>query len=167
MEYLVDSEQLKKESIENLDGQFTFSKLRRFRKFYFAGKPTREGFEQLKAQGVTSLVDINEPGEDGQPEKQWADELNLRYVNIPVGGCHALSVEKIKEVSRHMDHDSEEGTLLYCMSGNRVSSWFASHLCLEYGFTPEEAMDRAKQTGMDKPPMIEGTMEVMRNLNKI
>lgn len=157
-------EELIKIIVENMDGKMGFGKLRRFGNFYFSGVPSKEGLQALKDAGITKIIDLNEPGEAGTPEAQWAKELGLDYVNVPVGGCHALSADKIEEVDKFLDHD--EKTLLHCMSGNRVSSWFASHLFYTHDLTEDQAIEYAQETGMDNMNILNNTKAVLETLKK-
>ncbi|MCB0415905.1 MAG: hypothetical protein KDD50_16325, partial [Bdellovibrionales bacterium] len=96
-------------------------------------------------------------------EKELAESAGLEYVNIPVTGCHALTPAKVREVNAEVDFEEDGKTLVYCASGNRASSWLAAHLFHDCGLSPEEAVLKAQQVGMDMPHMASETIKLLKS----
>lgn len=147
--------------IENLDGTLDFGKLRKFDNFYFSGIPTKEGLKKLKELGITKIIDFNET----EASKDLAAELGIEYINVPVGGCAALSVDKIRDVNSQLDHS--EKTLIHCLSGNRVGSWFAAHLFLTHNLDAKDAISKAQEAGLDNENVLEGTKDILHKFEEI
>ncbi len=152
---------------ENLDQQGDFAKLRKFRHLYFSGAPTQAGIQELKKLGVKKVIDLKPDEENPDShEKDHAQTNGLEYHQVPVEGCHALTLDKVRQVNQLVDHNDESSpTLIYCRSGNRASAWLAVHLYLEHNFTEDEAIAKAKETGMDKEQIEEETRKVIQALS--
>ena len=55
---------------------------------YAGGQPSAAQLGELAAQGVRTVIDLRQPGEDrGFDETRVAESLGLRYVRIPVAGA--------------------------------------------------------------------------------
>lgn len=151
--------------VDKLDQKGAFSKLRKFRHLYFAGAPTEEGFKELQQLGVKKVIDLKPDEENqGSREKEFAESNQISYHQVPVEGCHALTLNKVREVNEVVS-DEKAPTLIYCRSGNRASAWLAVHLFLEHNFSIDEAINKAKETGMDKETIESETRKILSSLN--
>jgi uncharacterized protein (TIGR01244 family) len=147
--------------VENLDDKTSLDKLRKFKNLYVASKPQGDSFKELAKLGIKKVINIKKPEESLPNEAELAKDAGLEYVNIPVEGCRALDIGLVRQLNAEVGYLNEGPICIYCASGNRVSSWFANHLYIGHNFTIDEAIDKAKEIGMDKEPIEEGTREIL------
>ena len=50
---------------------------------YRSGEPTKLGLEKAKAKGIRTLIDLR-GGDRSKQEAEWAKELGLKYINLPM-----------------------------------------------------------------------------------
>ncbi|UUS15511.1 sulfur transferase domain-containing protein [Stenotrophomonas sp. CD2] len=66
---------------------------------YAGGQPSAVQLQALAAQGVRTVIDLRQPGEDrGFDETRVAESLGLRYVRIPVAGAEGLDAANVRAV---------------------------------------------------------------------
>ena len=114
---------------------------------FIGGQPTEKALRELKAQGVTTVVNLRMPAEMERipfDEAKVAAELGLNYVRIPMRGASPDSgytpaaLQKFADVMKSADGK----VLLHC-----TIAWRASHLWAAYLMTkgvPDE--DAVKHT---------------------
>jgi uncharacterized protein (TIGR01244 family) len=94
---------------------------------FIAGQPTERALRELKAQGVTTVINLRSPEEMariGFDEPKLIAELGMKYVYIPMRGNDALpyapaGLQKFTEAMKAADGK----VLLHC-----TIAWRASHL---------------------------------------
>ena len=94
---------------------------------FIAGQPTEKALREMKAQGVTTIVNLRTPPEMariGFDEPKLIAELGMQYVYLPVRGDGEFpysteTLAKFAEVMR----SAEGKVLLHC-----TVAWRASHL---------------------------------------
>lgn len=94
---------------------------------FIAGQPTEKALREMKAQGVTTVINLRSPEEMtrvGFDEPALVAELGMKYVYIPMRGTEALpyspaGLEKFTEAMKAADGK----VLLHC-----TVAWRASHL---------------------------------------
>ena len=94
---------------------------------FIAGQPTERALREMKAQGVTTVVNLRTPPEMariGFDEPKLIAELGMKYVYLPVRGDGEFpysteTLAKFTEVMR----SAEGKVLLHC-----TIAWRASHL---------------------------------------
>ncbi len=95
--------------------------------FFVAGQPTEKALREMKALGVTTVINLRSPEEMariGYDEPKLVAELGMRYVYIPMRGTAALpySPAGLETFTRAMS-DAQGKVLLHC-----TIAWRASHL---------------------------------------
>ncbi|MEX2179782.1 MAG: sulfur transferase domain-containing protein [Gemmatimonadaceae bacterium] len=95
--------------------------------FFVAGQPTEKALREMKALGVTTVINLRSPEEMariGYDEPKLVAELGMRYVYIPMRGTAALpySPAGLETFTQAM-RDAEGKVLLHC-----TIAWRASHL---------------------------------------
>ncbi|HDS1581524.1 TPA: protein tyrosine phosphatase family protein [Stenotrophomonas maltophilia] len=89
---------------------------------YSGGQPSAEQLRALATQGVRTVIDLRQPGEErGFDEARAAEALGLRYVRIPVAGAEGLDAANIRAVHQALQQ-SQGPVLLHCASGNRAGA---------------------------------------------
>ncbi|MEO5774107.1 MAG: TIGR01244 family sulfur transferase [Sphingomicrobium sp.] len=120
-----------------------------------SGQIAPEQIPELKAQGVTMIVNNRPDGEDpGQPAgaeiEQAARDAGIEYRHIPIWrGPGPAEVEKVSDA---MDDCGEGKMLLFCRSGTR--STFAWAVAQAEKGRPREEVERcAAEAGYDVGPV--------------
>ena len=98
---------------------------------FIAGQPTERALREMKAQGVTTIVNLRTPPEMariGFDEEKLIAELGMKYVYLPVRGDAQFpySTETLKKFTDVM-RTADGKVLLHC-----TIAWRASHLWLAY-----------------------------------
>lgn len=124
------------------------------------GQPDRAALEAARAQGVTLVVNLRTPGEEGaMPEEaQLVEELGMRYVSIPVakpGGTQpdGLTAEHARALGEALEQADPGAALVHCGSGNRAAALLALHDHLVRGTDPQVALERAQAAGLASAPL--------------
>lgn len=94
---------------------------------FIAGQPTERALREMKAQGVTTVINLRSPEEMariGFDEPKLVAELGMKYVYIPMRGTDALpyspaGLQRFTEALKAADGK----VLLHC-----TIAWRASHL---------------------------------------
>ena len=120
-----------------------------------SGQIAPEQVAELKAQGVTMIVNNRPDDEDaGQPAsaelERAAMEAGIEYRHIPIWrGPGPAEVEKVREA---IDACGDGKMLLFCRSGTRSTfAWAVAEA--ETGRPREDLEQRAAQAGYDLGPV--------------
>lgn len=114
---------------------------------YSAGQPSAAQLQQAAAAGVTTVIDLRQPGEDrGFDETAAAEQLGLRYVRIPVAGAAGLTDANARALRTALAQ-SDGPVLLHCASGNRAGALLAL-LQARDGVSVEQALQFGRSAGM-------------------
>ena len=115
--------------------------------FIIGGQPTEKALREMKAKGVTTVVNLRSPSEMariGFDEAKLITDLGMKYVYIPVRGDSAYpyspaALEKFTEVMRTNDGK----VLLHCTVAWRASHLWGAYL-IQQGVSPAEALTHAR-----------------------
>lgn len=132
---------------------------------FIAGQPTEKALREMKAQGVTIVVNLRTPPEMAQigfDEAKLVAELGMKYVYIPMRGNDEFpySPAGLKTFSDAMA-SADGKVLLHCTVAWRASHVWGAYL-IQQGLPVEEAlrhtrainlMDERRMTGGDKQPI--------------
>ena len=109
---------------------------------YRGAQPHAESFEQLKALGVTTIVDLR--GEDQQKadwERGEAARLGMRFVHIPVSGWSAPTNEQVAQFLSLFQGDPPQTIFVHCRLGeDRTGVFIAMYRIAVDKWSPEQAM---------------------------
>lgn len=94
---------------------------------YIGGQPTQKALREMKAQGVTTIVNLRSPSEMqriGFDEEKLITELGIKYVYLPVRGDAQFpyAPETLAKFTEALK-TAEGKVLLHC-----TIAWRASHL---------------------------------------
>lgn len=127
-----------------------------------AGQLTQEQFDGLVAAGFDNFVSLRLPDEDGAGwEEGHAASVGATFTRLPVAGAGGLTRETVDELARVLDEAGEEGTVLYCGSGNRVGALLALKAHWVDGLSAEEALELGRAAGVTR---LEPTLREMLGL---
>ncbi|MBC7998916.1 MAG: tyrosine-protein phosphatase [Leptolyngbya sp.] len=94
---------------------------------YRGGEPTREGLRKAKEMGVTTVLDLRNPGEMDFDEKELSKELGLKYIHMPMNSKAPTDkqvkkmmaeIDKAKEKSGGSDSPSKDAVFMHCAHGS-------------------------------------------------
>ncbi|MDA3933737.1 MAG: sulfur transferase domain-containing protein [Gammaproteobacteria bacterium] len=112
---------------------------------YTSGTLSAEQLASLKADGLTSVIDLRRPAEGLESTQNVAAELGLSYNNVPLGG-KLPDTQTMAQISAIIDNAGSGKVLLHCSSGNRAGLVLATYL-QQHGMRPAAALASAQAAG--------------------
>lgn len=138
---------------------------------FIAGQPTERGLRELKARGVTTIVNLRTPPEMarvGFDEAALAAQLGMTYVYLPVRGDSALpySPETVARFAKTMEAANGK-VLLHCTVAWRASHLWAAYLIKDRGLDVPTALANARAINLsDADPRMAGRQPVEQFLDR-
>jgi tyrosine-protein phosphatase SIW14 len=94
---------------------------------YRGAQPHAGSLAQLKAIGVTTIVDLRgENPERRERERKEAESLGLRFVSIPVGGWNAPNNEQVAQFLSIFRDNPQEKVFVHCRFGEDRTGVFVA-----------------------------------------
>jgi uncharacterized protein (TIGR01244 family) len=122
--------------------------------FCTGGQPRVEQLAKLKADGVTTIINLRPTGEHRAAEEEaMAKELGLRYFNIPVVFADPKN-EQVDEFLKITDDAKNRPTFIHCAGAIRVGAFWMIRRVLRDGWTIEAAEEEAKKIGLRESPHL-------------
>lgn len=125
---------------------------------FVTGQPSERALRELRAQGVTTIVNLRTPSEMTSTvpfdEGALAQQLGMRYVYVPVRGDSAYPYTTGAEKKFAWAMKTATGkVLLHCTVAWRASHMWAAYLVTERGLSVDSALALAhvKLPSMDHP----------------
>jgi uncharacterized protein (TIGR01244 family) len=119
---------------------------------FIGGQPTEKALRDLRARGVTTVVNLRMPQEMarvGFDEVALAGQLGLRYVHIPVNGSDANPYSPAALDAFVAAMESADGkVLLHCTIAWRASHLWAAYLIRERNVPVSTALSQARQINL-------------------
>ena len=115
------------------------------------GQPTVAQLSELKAQGITTVINLRAPGEpgfDAAAEEAETKKLGMKYFNIPVSNQAGPKDEQADEFLKLTDDAKNRPVFIHCGSANRVGGFFMIRRVLRDGMTFEAAKAEAQKIGL-------------------
>ena len=128
---------------------------------FIGGQPTERALRDMKARGVTTVVNLRSPEEMarvGFDEAALVRSLGMEYVHLPMRGTAELpySPEAVTSLRDAM-RASEGKVLLHCTIAWRASHLWAAYLIQERGVPAATALAHARAINlMDERRMDRG-----------
>ncbi|MGD8174756.1 fused DSP-PTPase phosphatase/NAD kinase-like protein [Marinimicrobium sp. ARAG 43.8] len=111
------------------------------------GQPSREQLQQMKAAGVTTVINLRGPGESaGFDEQAEAEALGLRYIALPINGADDITPDNARKLDELLN--GTERVLLHCASGNRAGALLALRAYRLQDLSEEEALQLGQEAGL-------------------
>jgi len=115
---------------------------------FVAGQPTEKALRELRAKGVTTIVNLRMPEEMarvGFDEAALAKELGIRYVHIPMNGSaeNPFGPQQLDRFAAVMA-SAEGKVLLHCTVAWRASHLWAAYLIRERKIPVATALSQAR-----------------------
>jgi tyrosine-protein phosphatase SIW14 len=116
---------------------------------YRGGEPTQVGLQELAAMGVKVDIDLREPGSQTELEKQTAERLGMKYLNIPFKPFSAPTDADVQNVLSLLINGGTEPIFLHCRRGkDRTGTVIACYRVQHDGWDNQRALAEAKSYGM-------------------
>lgn len=116
---------------------------------FIGGQPTERALRELKAQGVTTVVNLRTPPEMTNQvrfdEAALIKELGMKYVYLPVRGDanYPYAPSTVTEFAKAMK-EANGKVLLHCTIAWRASHLWAAYLIQERGVPVDSALANAR-----------------------
>jgi len=124
------------------------------KEFCTGGQPRLEHLQQLKDEGVKSIINLRPASEHRAAEEESkAKELGLRYFNIPVVFGNPKD-EQATEFLRITDDTANRPAFIHCAAAIRVGAFWMIRRVLRDGWTVEAAEEEAKKIGLKESPHL-------------
>ena len=116
---------------------------------YFRGsQPTHSQMAALKAMGVKTVIDLRR--DYVSQERQWANDLKMNYVNIPLKASKAATKEQTEEFLRLVNDPVNAPVYVHCKGGrHRTGALTAVYRITHDGWTAQQAFDEMKKYDFD------------------
>ena len=122
--------------------------------FCTGGQPRVEQLTKLKADGITTIINLRPAGEHRAAEEEaMAKELGLRYFNIPVVFADPKN-EQVDEFLKITDDEKNRPAFIHCAGAIRVGAFWMIRRVLRDGWTIEAAEEEAKKIGLRESPHL-------------
>jgi uncharacterized protein (TIGR01244 family) len=114
---------------------------------FIAGQPTQKALREMKAQGVTTIVNLRSPSEMqriGFDEEKLIGELGMKYVYLPVRGDAQFpyTPETLAKFTEALK-TAEGKVLLHCTVAWRASHLWGAYL-IQAGVPAADALHHAR-----------------------
>lgn len=118
-------------------------------RLFRGGAPALVGLQELAAMGVKLDLDLRESGDATKFEKEQAEKLGMRYVNIPFSAFSAPAPSQIERVLSILLRDDSGPVFVHCRRGkDRTGTVIACYRIQHDGWDNQRALSEAKQHGM-------------------
>ena len=119
---------------------------------FVAGQPTEKALRELRAKGVTTVVNLRMPEEMarvGFDEAALAKELGIRYVHIPMRGTpeNPYGPKQLDAFAEAMA-SADGKVLLHCTVAWRASHLWAAYLIRERKVPVATALEQTRQINL-------------------
>ena len=117
---------------------------------YRGAQPTPEGFRQLQALGIKTIVSLRalRPSEQ-QAVRRQVESLGMRWVWLPMRMYWRPTEEQVREFLAVAMDPSNQPVFVHCQHGeDRTGSLVAVYRVVKQGWRPEAAYQEALALGM-------------------
>jgi protein tyrosine/serine phosphatase len=84
---------------------------------YRGARPKKSDLEDLKKSGFKTIVNIENDDESVAREKKWAQELGLRFVNIPLSAYETPQNRAVGRILALLSEKDHQPLFLHCKFG--------------------------------------------------
>ena len=114
-------------------------------RLYRGAQPTGEGFAQLKALGIDTVVRLSLGEEGSAAERTVVEGLGMRFVNLPWSSVHDPNEDQILAFLTLMKENPNRTFFVHCKAGaDRTGTFVALYRIAIDRWTPVRALDEMK-----------------------
>ncbi len=118
-------------------------------KHWVSGQPTPAQLPQVKAAGITHLINLRPVAEDPTfVEAPVAIALGLHYRELPIQGIADLTLANARALDTLLAEAGDAATLIHCASGNRVGALVSLRAAWVQGKSAEQALAVGREYGL-------------------
>lgn len=126
---------------------------------FLASQPSMQDFQDAKANGVKTVINIRTPGEFTEFDlDKEITALGFDYHNIGFKAADDLTDDKLDQLRALLNGKAERPILLFCNSANRTGAVWLAHRVLDGGLSWDAALAEAKMVGL-KTPALENAVK--------
>jgi protein tyrosine/serine phosphatase len=116
---------------------------------YRGAQPTSEGLRNLADMGVKVIVDLRHGKDHSESEQRAAEQLGMRYINVPMEGLSAPTDEQISNLLAVLGAADKGAVFVHCREGkDRTGAVVASYRIAHDHWSNDRALEEAKAYGM-------------------
>ena len=127
---------------------------------FISGQPTEQGLRELRAQGVTTVVNLRSPPEMNRvpfDEAALVKQLGMEYVYLPMRGTPELPYSPAAVKSFAAAMSSAKGkVLLHCTIAWRASHLWAAYLIQNRDVPVATALEQARMINLMDDMRMDG-----------
>lgn len=114
-----------------------------------SGQPTPEQLPEIKAAGITHIINLRPAAEDlNFSEAPAAKALGLNYQELPIAGAADLTLANAKALDALLAAAGDAPTLIHCASSNRVGALMSLRAAWVLGKSTDEALATGRAYGL-------------------
>jgi uncharacterized protein (TIGR01244 family) len=116
---------------------------------HVSGQPTPAAIAELKASGITTVIDLRPDAETPDlDEKAETEKAGLKYLALPIAGAADLTPANVTRFDQLLKQTATDNVLIHCASGNRVGAMLALQARWLQGKSAEESLAIGQAAGM-------------------
>lgn len=114
-------------------------------RLYRGAQPSQEGFEQLPAMGIDTVVRLSMGEEGSAAERAIVEALGMQFVNLPWSSVHDPNTDQIVAFLSLMKEHPERTFFVHCKAGaDRTGTFVALYRIAIDRWTTVRALDEMK-----------------------
>jgi protein tyrosine/serine phosphatase len=118
---------------------------------YRGGEPGLEGLKELAGVHVLVDLDLRESGEGTDVEKRQAEQLGMKYINVPFPQLSSPGPDRMKRVLSLITSDDAGTVYVHCRRGkDRTGTVIACYRIQHDGWQNAAALAEANRYGMSR-----------------
>src|SRR6267143_896445 len=111
-------------------------------------QPSAQGLAELKKLGVTTIVDLRGNRGPVNREREQAELLGMRFIDIPVSGWSAPANAQVAEFLRLFQQDPTQKVFVHCYFGrDRTGVMVAAYRMSQQNWTADQAVEEMYSFG--------------------
>ena len=128
----------------SIPGVSDFGKVNEF--LYRGAQPKDDGLEQLRTFGIDTIIDLrSELHGLIADERQRAESLGIRYVNLPGSGWGTAKDEEIAQFFSLVREQPRRKIFIHCwLGGDRSGMFIAAYRIAFDGWSPQQAIQEMR-----------------------
>lgn len=125
--------------------------------YYRGSQPDIAGLTFLAHKGVHTIVDLRGEDKDrSDRERETAQSLGMRYINLPLSTLHAPSDQQVADFLRIVHDPANAPIYVHCRRGSDRTGMMTAIVRIEdFGWTADKAYDEMKEYGF-RPLLLPG-----------